>query len=30
MDIVFNDQELNTLNTTFAPGEILGSTYLQR
>ena len=30
MDIVFTAQEMNTLNTTFAPGAILGGTYLQR
>lgn len=30
MDITFTADELNTLNTTFAPGAILGSTYLQR
>jgi aryl-alcohol dehydrogenase-like predicted oxidoreductase len=30
MDIVFNADELNTLNTNFASGAILGGTYLQR
>ncbi|QMU30671.1 aldo/keto reductase [Adhaeribacter radiodurans] len=30
MDIVFTPEEMNTLNTTFATGAILGSTYLQR
>ncbi|HEY4198458.1 MAG TPA: aldo/keto reductase [Mucilaginibacter sp.] len=30
MDIVFTEEEMNTLNSTFAPGAILGSTYLQR
>lgn len=30
MEIVFTPEEMNTLNTTFAPGAILGSTYLQR
>jgi len=30
MDIVFTSEEMNTLNTTFAPGAILGGTYLQR
>jgi aryl-alcohol dehydrogenase-like predicted oxidoreductase len=30
MDITFTPEEINTLNTTFAPGAILGSTYLQR
>jgi len=30
MDIVFTAEEMNTLNTTFAPGTILGGTYLQR
>ena len=30
MDIVFTPEEMNTLNTTFAPGAILGGTYLQR
>ncbi|SHM46310.1 hypothetical protein SAMN05444266_108165 [Chitinophaga jiangningensis] len=30
MDISFTVDELNTLNTTFAPGAVLGSTYLQR
>jgi aryl-alcohol dehydrogenase-like predicted oxidoreductase len=30
MDIVFTDEEMNALNTTFAPGAILGGTYLQR
>lgn len=30
MDIVFTQDEMNTLNTTFAPGAILGGTYLQR
>jgi aryl-alcohol dehydrogenase-like predicted oxidoreductase len=30
MEIAFNADELNTLNTNFAPGAILGSTYLQR
>ena len=30
MDIVFTTEELNILNSTFAPGAIKGSTYLQR
>jgi aryl-alcohol dehydrogenase-like predicted oxidoreductase len=30
MDIVFTADEMNTLNTTFASGAVLGSTYLQR
>jgi aryl-alcohol dehydrogenase-like predicted oxidoreductase len=30
MDIVFTPEEMNTLNTTFAVGAILGGTYLQR
>lgn len=30
MEITFTADELNTLNTTFAPGAILGGTYLQR
>jgi aryl-alcohol dehydrogenase-like predicted oxidoreductase len=30
MDITFTDAEMQTLNNTFAPGAILGSTYLQR
>jgi len=30
MDIVFTTEEMNTLNTTFALGAILGGTYLQR
>jgi aryl-alcohol dehydrogenase-like predicted oxidoreductase len=30
MDIVFTPEEMSTLNTTFAPGSILGGTYLQR
>jgi aryl-alcohol dehydrogenase-like predicted oxidoreductase len=30
MDIVFTLDEMNTLNTTFAIGAILGGTYLQR
>lgn len=30
MDITFTPEEMNTLNTTFAPGAILGGTYLQR
>lgn len=30
MDITFTTEEINTLNTHFAPGAILGSTYLQR
>ncbi|MGV3704752.1 MAG: aldo/keto reductase [Arcticibacter sp.] len=30
MDIVFTPEEMSTLNTTFAPGAILGGTYLQR
>jgi aryl-alcohol dehydrogenase-like predicted oxidoreductase len=30
MDIVFTADEMNTLNTTFASGVVLGSTYLQR
>ena len=30
MDIVFTPEEMNNLNTTFATGTILGSTYLQR
>lgn len=30
MGIEFTDEEINILNTTFAPGAILGSTYLQR
>lgn len=30
MDIVFTTEEMDTLNTTFAPGAILGGTYLQR
>jgi aryl-alcohol dehydrogenase-like predicted oxidoreductase len=30
MEIKFSADELNTLNTNFAPGSILGGTYLQR
>ncbi|ARK12819.1 aldo/keto reductase [Fibrella sp. ES10-3-2-2] len=30
MDIMFTPQEMSSLNTTFAPGAILGGTYLQR
>lgn len=30
MEITFTADELDTLNTTFAPGAILGGTYLQR
>lgn len=30
MEITFSSEELNTLNTHFAPGAVLGSTYLQR
>jgi aryl-alcohol dehydrogenase-like predicted oxidoreductase len=30
MNIVFTGEEMNTLNTTFAVGAILGGTYLQR
>lgn len=30
MDITFTPDEINTLNTTFAPGAITGDTYLQR
>ncbi|MBS7563953.1 aldo/keto reductase [Mucilaginibacter sp. Bleaf8] len=30
MEIEFTAEELNTLNTSFAPGTILGDTYLQR
>ncbi|PMD92288.1 aldo/keto reductase [Siphonobacter sp. BAB-5405] len=30
MSITFTPEEMHTLNTTFAPGAILGSTYLQR
>ena len=30
MEITFTPDELNTLNTHFAPGAILGGTYLQR
>ena len=30
MDIAFTPEELNILNTAFAPGAILGGTYLQR
>ncbi|MGN6396000.1 MAG: aldo/keto reductase [Mucilaginibacter sp.] len=30
MNIEFTIEEMNTLNTNFAPGAILGSTYLQR
>ena len=30
MDIEFTPEEMNSLNTTFAPGAILGTTYLQR
>jgi aryl-alcohol dehydrogenase-like predicted oxidoreductase len=30
MQITFTDQEIAILNNTFAPGAILGSTYLQR
>lgn len=30
MDIEFSQEEMNTLNTTFASGAILGGTYLQR
>jgi aryl-alcohol dehydrogenase-like predicted oxidoreductase len=30
MEIVFTPEEMNTLNTTFAVGAILGGTYLQR
>jgi hypothetical protein len=30
MEIVFTPEEMNTLNTHFATGAILGGTYLQR
>ena len=30
MEIVFTPKEMNTLNTHFAPGAIVGGTYLQR
>lgn len=30
MEITFNAEEMNTLNQHFAPGAIIGSTYLQR
>ncbi len=30
MDIVFTTEDMNSLNATFAPGAILGGTYLQR
>lgn len=30
MEIVFTQEEMDALNTTFAPGAILGGTYLQR
>ncbi|WP_345954799.1 aldo/keto reductase [Mucilaginibacter sp. PAMB04168] len=30
MEIVFTPEEINALNTNFAPGAILGGTYLQR
>ncbi|MCF2488645.1 aldo/keto reductase [Dyadobacter sp. CY347] len=30
MDIEFTPEEMNILNTTFAPGAILGGTYLER
>jgi aryl-alcohol dehydrogenase-like predicted oxidoreductase len=30
MEITFTPEEMNTLNTEFAPGAILGGTYLQR
>ncbi|WP_118953216.1 aldo/keto reductase [Taibaiella helva] len=30
MEISFSPEEMNTLNTCFAPGAILGGTYLQR
>jgi len=30
MEISFSPEEMNTLNTNFAPGAILGGTYLQR
>ena len=30
MEINFTPEEMNTLNTNFAPGAILGGTYLQR
>jgi aryl-alcohol dehydrogenase-like predicted oxidoreductase len=30
MDIVFSQEEMNILNTHFAPGSIAGGTYLQR
>ncbi|OMP75557.1 MULTISPECIES: aldo/keto reductase [unclassified Chitinophaga] len=30
MEIVFTPEEMETLNSTFAPGAILGGTYLQR
>jgi len=30
MEIVFSPEEMNTLNTHFAPGAIVGGTYLQR
>jgi len=29
-DVDFTAEEMNTLNTTFAPDAILGGTYLQR
>ncbi|TSJ43406.1 aldo/keto reductase [Mucilaginibacter corticis] len=30
MEVILSPEELNTLNTEFAPGAILGGTYLQR
>lgn len=30
MEMTFSDEEMNTLNTLFAPGAIVGQTYLQR
>jgi aryl-alcohol dehydrogenase-like predicted oxidoreductase len=30
MEIVFTAEEMNTLNTHFSPGAIIGGTYLQR
>ncbi len=30
MEIIFTPEEINTLNTHFSPGAILGGTYLQR
>lgn len=30
MDIAFTTEEMNTLNTTFAPGAVIGGTYLER